>query len=68
MGVPGLHVAVNVFSPEIHKRLFQDRVFTTKAIPFVARTASGTGPPLKQCILHPTLTHGVSSPWPDDWN
>lgn len=65
MGVPGLLVAVNCFSPELHQRLFQDSVFTTNAVDFVEQQA---GPPLKQCILHPTLNYGVSSPWPDDWH
>lgn len=63
MGVPGLHVAVNVFSPEVHKRLFQDRVFTTNPRNFVENQA---GPALHQCIIHPI--QNVDSPWPDDWH
>ena len=64
MGVPGLHVSVNVFDEETHKRLFQDEVFSTNAVPFVEEQAH----PLSQCILHPTNVIGVSGPWPNDWH
>lgn len=66
MGVPGLHVAVNVFEPALHKKLFQDEVFVINAQDFVLNQA---GPPLKQCILHP-IAHNplMGSPWPDDWH
>lgn len=64
MGVPGLHVAVNVFEPELHLKLFQNAVFTTNTVPFVHDSPV----PLQQANLHPLSPPTATSPWPDDWH
>lgn len=65
MGVPGFHVAVNVFSEEMHRQLFEDSVFTANTIPFVQDQAV----PLRQAIIHPTKPPPASMhPWPQNWH
>ena len=59
MGVPGFHVATNVFSPEVHRRLYECPAFTTNAVPFVEKQDV----PIQQTILHP-----LNGTWPDDWH
>lgn len=63
MGVPGFHVAVNVFSPSVHRRLFEEKTFETNPQPFVTQQSV----PIQQTILHPTKA-GINGPWPDNWH
>jgi alkylated DNA repair dioxygenase AlkB len=61
MGVPGFHVAVNVFHPAVHRRLFEGReAFERHAQPFVTEQAT----PIQQTILHPAGRRA----WPPDWH
>jgi len=70
MGVPGFHIATNVFSPAVHRRLYECPTFTTNAVPFVERDLERDVPmavPIQQTILHPVKI-GPNGPWPDDWH
>ena len=63
MGVPGLHLAYNVFSQEVCDRIYHDRVFTENTQDFVPQS----DPPLQVANLHP-CDHRGRSAWPDDWH
>ena len=63
MGVPGFHVAVNVFAPAVHRRLFDEPTFDLNPQPFVTQQET----PIQQTILHPTMV-GINGPWPTNWH
>ena len=63
MGVPGFHVAVNVFAPAVHRRLFDEPTFDLNPQPFVTQQET----PIQQTILHPTMV-GINGPWPSNWH
>jgi hypothetical protein len=66
MGVPGLHLAFNVFSEQVcDERMYGDRVFTDDVQDFVHQS----DPPLKMANLHPLMRDRQGgSAWPDDWH